>query len=63
MTRLTLCWEDEMNLTTLLDLVGVLLLVLGIALAVALWFIPAGVAVAGVGLLGTSWLIDRRRGS
>lgn len=52
-----------MNLTTLLDLAGALLLVLGIALAVALWFVPAGVAVAGIGLLGTSWLIDRRRGS
>lgn len=52
-----------MNLTTLLDLVGVLLLVLGIALAVAFWFVPAGVAAAGIGLLGTSWLIDRRRGS
>lgn len=62
MTRLTLCWEDGMNLTTLLDLAGVLLLVLGIALAVALWFVPAGVAAAGAGLLLTSWLIDRRKG-
>lgn len=62
MTPLTLCWEDGMNLTSWLDLAGILLLVVGVALAVALWFPPAGVAVAGMGLLIASWLIDRRKG-
>lgn len=62
MTPLTLCWEAGMNLTSWLDLVGILLLVVGAALTVALWFLPAGVAVAGMGLLVASWLIDRRKG-
>jgi hypothetical protein len=51
-----------MNLTSWLDLAGMLLLVVGVALAVALWFLPAGVAAAGLGLLIASWLIDQRKG-
>lgn len=62
MTPLTLCWEAGMNLTSWLDLLGILLVVAAAALAVGLWFLPAGVAVAGVGLLIASWLIDRRKG-
>jgi CHASE2 domain-containing sensor protein len=62
MTPSTLCWEDGMNLTSWLDLAGILLVVVGAALAVALWFLPAGVALAGLGLLSASWLIDRRKG-
>ncbi len=62
MTLLTLCWEAGMNLTSWLDLLGILLVVAAAALTVALWFLPAGVAVAGVGLLVASWLIDRRKG-
>lgn len=47
-------------LTTVLDLVGMLLLVA--ALAVLCWSLhpAAGLAVAGGGLLGASWVIDLR---
>ncbi|MFD6093659.1 hypothetical protein ACFWGN_16195 [Oerskovia sp. NPDC060338] len=47
-----------MNLTTLLDLLGSLLLVL--ALAVLLWPISPALALAavGAGLLALSWLVD-----
>ncbi len=51
--------------TTILDLLGILLLILAGALfAAALWGLPAGLAVAGAGLLGLSWLIDfaKRKG-
>lgn len=45
--------------TTILDLVGILLLILAGALfAAALWGVPAGLAVGGVGVLFLSWLID-----
>lgn len=47
-------------LTTVLDLVGALLLIVAIALWVAVWSLPAGIAIAGVGLLVLSWLVDRR---
>lgn len=48
-------------LTTILDLIGLLLLVL--ALAVVGWSMaapPAGIAAGGVGVLAVSWLVDRR---
>ncbi len=48
-------------LTDVLDLVGLLLLVA--AVAVAGWVLvaaPVGLALAGAGVLGASWLIDRR---
>lgn len=49
-------------LTTILDLVGLLLLV-GAAAAFAAVAVgaPLALAVAGVGLLGVSWLVDARR--
>lgn len=49
-----------MNLTSILDLLGLLFIVLAVALAVGLFFIPAGFAVGGFGLLGVSWFIDAR---
>lgn len=48
-------------LTDVLDLVGLLLLVA--AGAVAAWVMlaaPLGLAVAGLGVLGVSWVVDRR---
>lgn len=50
-------------LTTALDLVGALLLVL--AVAVLVWPLSAAgaLAAAGVGVLGLSWVVDRKRGS
>lgn len=57
-----------MNLTTLLDLAGALLLIAALALALATISLPLALAAAGAGLLGLSWLIDanllktRRRG-
>ena len=45
--------------TSLLDLVGLLLLVLGASVAVAAWSVPAGLAAAGLLLLAVSWLVDR----
>lgn len=48
------------QLTTILELVGLLLIVAGVAIAVALLFAPSGLLVAGAGLLGLSWLIDYR---
>ena len=47
-------------LTTALDLLGLALLVLAAAVLAAQWSLPAALAVAGVGLLATSWLVDRR---
>lgn len=49
------------SLTDLLDLLGLLVLVA--AAAVLAWGVsPAlGLAAAGVGLLGVSWLVDARR--
>lgn len=46
-------------ITSLLDLLGVLLLVLAVALFVATWTVPGALAVAGGGVLAISWLIDR----
>lgn len=49
------------QLTTLLDLLGLLVLVAAVALGVWFWsgFAPAGLGVLGTGLLLVSWLIDR----
>lgn len=44
--------------TTVLDLLGAVLVVAGLALFVGQWSPPAGLAVAGVGLLVVSWLAD-----
>lgn len=49
-----------MNLTTLLDLIGALLVIAALAVFVATVTIAGGLAVAGVGLLALSWLIDRQ---
>lgn len=46
--------------TTGLDLAGLLLVVAGVALAVATMSVPAALAVAGLLLLAVSWLVDRR---
>ena len=49
-------------LTSWLDLVGALLLV--VALAVLLWplSVPAAIAAAGAAVLVLSWLVDRKGG-
>ncbi|WP_309129471.1 hypothetical protein [Microbacterium sp.] len=49
-----------MNLTTLLDLLGALLVIAALAAFVGTFTIAGGLGVAGVGLLALSWLIDRR---
>lgn len=49
-----------MNLTTLLDLAGSLLVIAALAVAVGFISIAGGLGVAGVGLLVLSWLIDQR---
>lgn len=49
-----------MQLTTLLDLLGALLLIIAAAVLVATWTTPGALAVGGVGLLVLSWLVDRR---
>lgn len=46
-------------LTSLLDLFGLLLVVLAATLWVAQASVPLALAVAGAGLLGVSWLVDR----
>lgn len=48
------------GLTSILDLIGSLLVISAIALAVAVYSVPGALAVAGVLLLVLSWLIDRR---
>ena len=45
-------------LTSLLDLLGFLLLVLALVLLVAPVSTPGAVAVGGLGLLGVSWVVD-----
>lgn len=47
--------------TSVLDLVGLLLLVLAAAVLTAAWSLPGALAAAGVGVLAVSWLIDHRR--
>lgn len=46
--------------TTGLDLVGLLLVVAGVAMAVAAWSVPAAFGAAGVLLLAVSWMLTRR---
>jgi hypothetical protein len=48
-------------MTTWLDLIGLLLIVIAVGVAVGLVYVPGGLAAAGVGLILVSWLIDRRR--
>ena len=50
-------------LTSILDLIGAVLIVLAVATFVAIWSIPGALAAAGVGVLATSWLIDRKSGA
>lgn len=45
-------------LTTGLDLIGALLLIVAVSLFVATWTVPGAVGVAGVLLLAGSWLLD-----
>jgi uncharacterized membrane protein YqgA involved in biofilm formation len=47
------------NLTTMLDLIGALLLIVALGLAVAAWSVPAALAAAGMSLLLLSWLVDK----
>ena len=47
-------------LTTILDLLGAVLVVAGLAFAAGLLFVPAAFVVAGAGLLLLSWLFDFR---
>lgn len=49
-----------MNLTTLLDLIGALLLIAALAVFVSMFTIAGGLGVGGLGLLALSWLIDRQ---
>ncbi|WP_168404742.1 hypothetical protein [Arthrobacter silvisoli] len=48
-----------MNLTTILDLLGALLLIVALGLAVAAWSVPAALAATGAALLFLSWLADK----
>lgn len=50
------------DVTTLLDLVGLLVIVAGVAVAVWPYFPPASFVAGGLGLLLISWLIDRKGG-
>ncbi|WP_461634491.1 hypothetical protein [Glutamicibacter soli] len=52
---------QTVGLTSLLDLLGSLLIIAAIALAVAMFSIPGALASAGALLLVMSWLIDRRK--
>lgn len=49
-----------MRVTSILDLLGLLLLVAGVAVFASKFGLWAGLVAAGVGVLGASWLIDRR---
>lgn len=49
-----------MNLTTLLDLLGSLLLVAALGIALALVHPALGLAAAGAALLALSWFVDAR---
>lgn len=50
------------HITTALDTLGLLLIVLGISLAVGAYSLPGGFLVAGCALLAGSWLADRAKG-
>ena len=47
-------------LTSWLDLVGALLLVVALAVLVWPWSAAGALAAAGVGVLAVSWLVDAR---
>lgn len=47
-------------LSSVLDLIGMLCLIAAVAVAVAPFTVAGAVAVAGIGLLAASWVIDRR---
>lgn len=53
-----------MVLSDVLDLIGLLLVVAGLAALVAVLVpvagVPVGLVVAGAGVLGVSWISDRR---
>lgn len=49
-----------MKITSVLDLLGVVLILLAIGLFVAQWTVPGALGVSGAGVLALSWLIDRR---
>ncbi len=52
-------------MTTVLDLIGCLLVVLAVAVAVWPWSPAGALALAGLGLIALSWAIDKlakRRG-
>ncbi|WP_313812373.1 hypothetical protein [Glutamicibacter sp.] len=51
---------QSVGLTSLLDLIGALLIIVAVALAVAVFTLPGALASAGVLVLVLSWLIDRR---
>lgn len=46
-------------ISTVLDLVGLLLLVVAGALWTAQWSTPGALAVAGAGVLRVSWIVDK----
>lgn len=50
-----------MQLTTWLDLLGIILVIVGVAALVAVWSIPGAAITAGGACLLASWLIDRGR--
>ena len=47
-----------MTLTTLLDLVGALLVIAALGVFVGAYSLPGGIAVAGAGVLALSYLLD-----
>ena len=53
--------KEVPSVTTWLDLLGSLLLVLAVAVLIAEWTIPGALAAAGAMLIVLSWLIDRRQ--
>jgi hypothetical protein len=53
--------KEVPSVTTWLDLLGSLLLVLAVGVLIAEWTIPGALAAAGALLIVLSWLIDRRQ--
>ncbi len=49
-----------MNISTVLDLAGSLLVIAGAAVFVAAWTLPGALALAGVLILLLSFVIDRK---
>ena len=58
-TRSTTSGEGGGVVSDVLDLLGSLLIVLGVALFVSAWSLPAAFVVAGVLVLLLSWNTDR----